>query len=94
MELRVKEICKQKGMLMEDLATKLGVTRITLTRNINGNPTLSTLEKIAVALGVEVIELFSHNRGDFTALIDHGGKLYRFDSIDELKDFIWGQIIE
>jgi len=43
---------------MEDLAKKLGVTRITLTRNIKGNPTIETLERIAAALNVPVIELF------------------------------------
>ena len=42
MDLRVKELCKERGMLMEDLAQILGVTRITLTRNINGNPTMET----------------------------------------------------
>lgn len=59
MELRVKEICKEKGLQMQELADKLGITRITLTRNISGNPTISTLENIAAALGVTVPELFA-----------------------------------
>ncbi len=59
MELRVKEICKEKGLQMQELADKLGITRITLTRNISGNPTISTLENIATALGVTVPELFA-----------------------------------
>ena len=58
MELRVKELCKEKGLQMQELADKLGITRITLTRNISGNPTISTLENIAAALGVPVPELF------------------------------------
>lgn len=58
MELRVKEICKEKGLQMQELADRLGITRITLTRNISGNPTISTLENIASALGVSVPELF------------------------------------
>lgn len=58
MELRVKEICKEKGILMEELANKLGITRVTLTRNINGNPTLETLTKIAEALNVPITDLF------------------------------------
>ena len=58
MELRVKEICKEKGIQMQELAEKLGITRITLTRNISGNPTIETLEKIASGLGVPVSELF------------------------------------
>ena len=59
MELRVKEICKEKGLQMQELADKLGITRITLTRNISGNPTLSTLVNIAAALGVSVLDLFA-----------------------------------
>ena len=59
MELRVKEICKERGLQMQELADKLGITRITLTRNISGNPTISTLENIAAALGVSVPELFA-----------------------------------
>lgn len=59
MELRVKELCKEKGLQMQELADKLGITRITLTRNISGNPTISTLENIAAALGVTVQELFA-----------------------------------
>ena len=59
MDLRVKELCKEKGLQMQELADKLGITRITLTRNISGNPTISTLENIAAALGVSVPELFA-----------------------------------
>ena len=59
MELRVKELCKEKGLQMQELADKLGITRITLTRNISGNPTISTLENIPAALGVSVPELFA-----------------------------------
>lgn len=40
MDLRVKEICKAKGIQMQELAHKLGFTRITLTRNI---PTVDTI---------------------------------------------------
>lgn len=87
MDLRVKEIAKAKGMQMQQLADILGFTRTNLTASINGNPTLSTLENIAKALGVEVTELFSE-KGTFTALIDNGGTLHRFDSLESLKTFI------
>lgn len=58
MDYRIKEILKEKGMTMEQLAGMLDITRITLTRNINGNPTVDTLNKIAVALGVPFTDLF------------------------------------
>lgn len=88
MELRVKEICKAKGVQMQELADRLNITRVTLTRNISGNPTVDTLEKIAAALGVEVVELFSPNTGDFTALIDHKGDLYRCNTIAQTRELL------
>lgn len=57
--LRVNEICKEKGITLKDLAKKLGVTYQALFANLNGNPTLSKLNDIAQALGVEVGELFA-----------------------------------
>ena len=60
MRYRIKEVCKEKGINMEGLAGILGISPNTLTRNINGNPTIETLEKIATALNVSVPELFEH----------------------------------
>lgn len=57
-ELRIKEICKQKGITQQDLADKLGIARPSLSITINNNPTVSTLEKIAQALGVSIADLF------------------------------------
>lgn len=59
MQLRVKEICKQKSVLFKDLAAQLGITDVALRASLNGNPTIGTLEKIAAALGVEVPALFA-----------------------------------
>ena len=86
MKLRVKEICKEKGITQKQLAEKIGVAEISLSRSINTNPTLSTMENIATALGVELVELFE-KRGDFIALISHNGSNYRFDSVEALKSF-------
>lgn len=59
MKLKVKEVIKTKGLTMQQVADTLGVTRDTLTRNINGNPTLETLEKIAKVLNVCVSDLLN-----------------------------------
>lgn len=59
MKLRVKEICKAKGITQKGLANVLGVTEITLTRVNNGNTSLTLLEKIATALNVPITELFT-----------------------------------
>lgn len=67
MELRIKEILKQKGMTMNDLALKLGINRVSLSVSIrrNANPQIDTLIRIANSLGVELYELFERKeKGD------------------------------
>ena len=58
MALRIKEIAKSKGMTMAEIAEIIGITPITLSQSLNGNPTLSRLTEVANALGVDVGELF------------------------------------
>ena len=64
MSLRIKEILKEKGMTQKDLASLMGVAEMSVSKSINGAPTLTTLEKIAAALGVEVAELFAPSRNE------------------------------
>lgn len=61
MILRVKALCKQKGITGTELAKQLGVTQGAFSQYIsaNGNPSLKTLQKIASALNVPIQELFS-----------------------------------
>lgn len=58
--LRVKEILKEKGMTQKELAERMGVAEISLSRSISvtGNPSLDTLRKIAKSLNVDISELF------------------------------------
>ena len=57
-EFRIAEILKSKGITQTDLAEKIGISRVGLSKAINGNTTITTLRKIAAALGVPVSELF------------------------------------
>lgn len=59
MELRLKELCTIKGITQKELAFKLDVTEMTLSRASKGNTSMQLLEKIAEALNVEVWELFT-----------------------------------
>lgn len=58
-DFRIAEILKSKGMTQTDLAEKIGISRVGLSKAINGNTTITTLRKIAAALEVEVSELFT-----------------------------------
>ncbi|WP_346702237.1 helix-turn-helix transcriptional regulator [uncultured Alistipes sp.] len=58
-EFRIAEILKERGMTQTDLAGQIGISRVGLSKAINGNTTITTLRKIAAALGVTVPELFA-----------------------------------
>lgn len=60
-ELRIKEVCKEKGVKVMDLSTMIGVSQTNTSNIINGkvNPSLETLEKIASALNVPMWQLFA-----------------------------------
>ena len=62
MNLRIEELCKQRGMRMSDLAAKTGVNSANLAYSLKGNPTLSRLEAVAGVLGVGIAELFAKPR--------------------------------
>ena len=58
MELRVKEILKEKGLRMSDLADKMGTNQSNLQKSLSGNPTIDKLCEVATALNVQLGELF------------------------------------
>lgn len=58
MKFRIKEICKERGIMLKDLAEKINITEVGLSKSLNGNPTIGRLEEIAKVLGVPVSDLF------------------------------------
>lgn len=57
--IRIKEILKERGMSVSDLALLMGVCKQSLYPQINGHLLVDTAEKIAAYLGVETWELFA-----------------------------------
>ena len=75
--MRVKDILKEKNMSVNELAAKMGVSRVALSRQINGNLMLDTAQRIAAALGCPLWHLFvdPNNVGVSPAIIcPHCGK--------------------
>ena len=68
MDLRIKEVIKEKGMTITELADKMGINRVNLSNMVNGNPTVETLNKIAGALEVPVTELFEQPKSGTASL--------------------------
>jgi transcriptional regulator with XRE-family HTH domain len=75
MELRVKEVCREKSVTLVDVATKIGVAQASLSKMLNGNPTIGTLEKVANALNVPVTDLFDQPQNDVINCPYCGGKI-------------------
>ena len=89
MDLRIKEVIKEKGMTITELADKMGINRVNLSNMVNGNPTVETLNKIATALNVPITELFSAGANEeLTALIQHKGDYYKATTIAELENIV------
>ncbi len=75
MDLRIKDICTQKGITMKQLAESMGIAATSLSRSLNNNPTIDTLQKIADALGVHLVELFQQPTNDALSCPKCGAKL-------------------
>ena len=60
MEYRIKELLKEKGLTLSELSEQIKMKSANLSTALNekSNPTIGTLERIAVALNVPITELF------------------------------------
>lgn len=75
MPLRIKEAIKERGTTVQDLADRMGISRVTLSTHINGNPSTEILLRIADAIGCPVTELFERPKNDSVSLTcPHCGK--------------------
>lgn len=70
-----------RNTTQKELAEKLGVSEVTLSRASNGNTSLPLLEKIANVLDIEVSELFapSENKDGLSIKCPHCEKSFNID---------------
>ncbi len=59
--MHIKEVLKQRGLKQNDLAVRLGVNRVSLSRLLSdkNDMRMSTIKKIAEAIGCDVTEFFA-----------------------------------
>lgn len=72
---------------MKDLAADMGIDPASLTRALNGNARLDTIQKIASALGVSMKSLFEP-LDDVEGFIRIGERVYQFNSRTELNQLL------
>ena len=58
-DLRIKELCKERGLTQAQLAERLGIKPISFSQAVSRNKfDLGYLKRIAEALDVEIVDLF------------------------------------
>ena len=73
--LMIKDAMKRYGTSVNEIAEKMGISRVTLSTHINGNPSTEVLLRIADAIGCPVTELFEQPKKDaLTINCPHCGK--------------------
>lgn len=60
-KLRIREVMLEKGISINEMSEKLGITRQSFYSIVNGNPTMDTLIRIAKILGVNIKQLFKED---------------------------------
>ena len=80
MALRIKEVIKEQGTTVQELADKMGISRVGLSQHINGNPSVEVLERIASALNVQVSDLF-----EVIGAVRIGDSTHVINSKDDIK---------
>jgi len=77
MDLRIKEVLKEKAITGVWLASQVGITRPNMSNIVSGKskPSLETLERIASALNVPITDLFEQPATDIINCPKCGAKL-------------------
>lgn len=86
--MRIKEIIKEKGLTVAEVANRMGVVAPALSRVINGNPTVEMLQRISNVLGVHITELFTTDDSTVSGFIKIKGAIHEIHSMEELKRLI------
>lgn len=86
MELRLKEILKEKNKTISSLADDIGVAQANMSNIVNGktSPSLDTLWKIAKALDKQIGDLFISD--EVIGFVKFQGTTYEINSITDLED--------
>ena len=89
---RIKDLMDAKGVTLKELASKCGVSEMTVRRILTAkhNPTTDTVEKIAEALGVHEQYIYEAEGESMpiqpiTGFIEYGGTIIKIKSFKQLE---------
>ena len=79
-----------RNTTQKELAEKLGVSEVTLSRASNGNTSLPLLEKIADVLEIDIAELFASSSSGIIGVIRIRDTNYNINSVADLSRLLDG----
>lgn len=79
--MQIKTIIKAHGLTQADVAARMGVSRIALVQQINGNPTVGSLKKMAEAIGCKVVDFFADEDAGQPERAELNGKVMEIDGV-------------
>lgn len=101
--LDIKSAIKKHGLEIREVANRMGITPTGLSQHINGkmykgqrvapNPSLDVLERIASAIGCNVVELFTNETKNDTSVflyghVEYKGTVYTIKTREDLEKLI------
>ena len=85
----VREILKEKGISIKELAAGMGVTPSAVSQLLaNSNPSIQQLERIANVIGVDVMDLFAQDFSYINGYIETGDNIYPVKSREQFISLI------
>ena len=85
----VREILKEKGISIKELAAGMGVTPSAVSQLLaNSNPSIQQLERIANVIGVDVMDLFAQDFSYINGYVETGDNIYPVKSREQFISLI------
>jgi transcriptional regulator with XRE-family HTH domain len=99
MTLDIKSAIKAHDLEVRTIASRMGITPTALSQHINGkmykgkrvapNPSVEILQRIANAIGCDIVELFSSPSGSgISGFIKIDGVIHEVHSIEDIRKLI------
>lgn len=88
MELRIKEILKEKGIAIKDFTTMMELSAPSVSNFINGKskPSIDVFERASKVLNVPFTNLFTND--EVTGFVKVKDKVHEINSVNDLKKLI------
>ncbi|MCQ2257854.1 MAG: helix-turn-helix domain-containing protein [Bacteroidaceae bacterium] len=88
--MNVKAVIKKHGLTITEVASRIGISRVTLMQNLQRNPTQKTLQRIAEAVGCEVADFYKEDESQDSVIgfVEINKKIHKVESVEDLKNLV------